>query len=210
MTTGKKITIGAVIVIVVLVVAVAIAVPLLLDVDRYRPEVVQHIRAETGKPAAIGHLSLTVFPTLSVRVDDLALGNPAGFPEGAFLRVRSISAQLDAGALWNREVLIKSLQLNDPVINLLSDVRGRWNFENAPEAKARKVSAGQDKPMFTLGVIAKLAIEGAQVTATNLLPSGRPGPAFFQARGVSSQLEQVHLNAFAGSASAWPSRPPIL
>jgi len=201
MTTGKKIALGVVIFFLVLVAGLAIVVPMLLDVDRYRPQVAQHIEAQTGKPASIGHLGLTVFPTLAIRVDNLSLGNPAGFPQGTFLEVRRVTVALDAAALWNREILIRSLDLDRPTLNLLSDVRGRWNFENPPQARAARTTAA-DKPPFTLGVIAKVSINRADFAAANLLPSGRPGPTFFEARGLSTELEHVDLNAFAGSSSA--------
>jgi len=166
MSKGKKIAVGVVIGVLIIVIAVAVAIPLLLNVDRYRPTIVEQIRQETGKAAEIGHLSLTVFPTLAVRVDNFALGNPGGFPEGALLKVRTINGQLDAGALWNRAIVIKALTLDEPVINLVSDAHGRWNFENTPQAKTLHEgqgsaweggeSGGQDKTSFTLGVIGKL------------------------------------------------------
>lgn len=201
MTTGKKVALGVLVFFLLLVVGFAIAVPMLLDVDRYRPLVAQHIEAQTGKPASIGRLALTFLPTLAIRVDDFSLGNPAGFPPGAFLKVRRVNVALDVGALWNRQILIKSLELDRPSLNLLSDVRGRWNFENPPNRRAGK-TATTDKPPFTLGVISKVSINGAELAAANLLPSGRLGPAFFEARGLSTGLEPVDLNAFAGSSSA--------
>lgn len=207
MTIGKKIALGMLIFLIVLLAGLAIVVPLLLDVDRYRPQVAAHIQDETGKPVEIGRLALSLFPTLAIRVDDLALGNPAGFPKGDFLKVHRIKAELDAGALWDRQILIKSLLLDQPDLNLLSDVRGRWNFENRPKAADPKPASGQEKPLFFLGVISKVSIEGAQLAAANLLPSGRPGPTFFEARGVSTGLEQVDLNAFAASGSAYLNVP---
>jgi uncharacterized protein involved in outer membrane biogenesis len=209
MSTGKKIALGIVIFFALLLVGLAIVVRLLLDVDRYRAQVVALLRDETGKPAQIGRLALTLFPTLALRVDDFALGNPAGFPEGNFLKVHRIRAELDVGALWDRQILIKSLQLDQPLLNLLSDPRGRWNFENAPKPRSLKTASEQDKPLFSLDVISRVYIEGAQLTAANVLPSGRPGPAFFAARGLSGQLQHVDLNALAGSSSAAPAPETI-
>ncbi len=202
MTTGKKFALGVVIFFGLLMLALIIIVPLLIDVDRYRPQVVAHIREETGKPAEIGHLALSLFPRVSIRVDDFALGNPAGFPEGHLIKVHRISVQLDASALWDRQILIKSLELDEPVVSLLSDVRGRWNFENPPQAKALKEASRADPPLFTLGVISNVSIGGGQLAASNLLPSGRPGPNFFEGRNVSIRLQHVDLNAFAGATSA--------
>lgn len=142
MSTGKKITLGVFVFLFIVLVAVVIIVPLMFDLDRYRPQVVATIRQETGKPAQIGHLALTIFPRVSIRVDDLALGNPVGFPKGDFVTARRIYAVVDAFALWDRKVVIHSLELNDPAINLLSDIRGKWNFESASPAKA----AADSKP----------------------------------------------------------------
>lgn len=201
MRTLKKILIGLIILIALVVVAAAITLPLLLDVNRYRPEVAAHIREETGKPAEIGRLALSVFPALAIRVDDFRLGNPAGFPQGDFLKVRRVDVELDALALWDRRIVIRSLAFDAPVIRLLSDVRGRWNFESESHAGARNTPPRRDKPLFSLGVIARVSIDGAKLEAANLLASGRPGPTFFEARGVSIQLTQVDLNAFTASAS---------
>jgi uncharacterized protein involved in outer membrane biogenesis len=208
MSKGKKIALGVVLFFVILVITLAIAVPLLIDIDRYRPQVAVHIQEETGKPVEIGRLALTVFPTLSIRVDEFALGNPEGFPKGYLVKARRIYAVVDARALWDRRVVIKSLELDQPVISLLSDVRGKWNFENSGKKSASKSSA--DEPSsFTLGVISKASIKDGTLAAANLLASGRPGPTYFDARAVSLDLEQVDLNAFVTSASATPgSRPP--
>jgi AsmA protein len=207
MSTGKKIALGLVAVIVVLVAAAVIVVPMLMDVDRYRPQVIAHIQEETGKPAEIRKLTLTIFPTLSIRVDDFALGNPPGFPEGYLLKTKRIYAVVDRDALWDRRVIITSLELNQPVITLLSDVRGRWNFENP--AKAQKVSkpAANDPSSFTLGVISKVSVAGGEMKAANLLASGRPGPTFFEARSVSLDLEQVDLNAFIAATTVTRGGP---
>ena len=202
MSKGKKIVLGIAIFIAVVVIALAVAIPLLIDIDRYRPQVIAHIQEETGKPAEIGKLSLTIFPTLTIRVDDFALGNPPGFPKGYLMKTRRISVVVDRDALWDRKVIIKSLELEHPVISLLSDIRGKWNFENPPNPKTATPAAASDPSSFTLGVISKVGISDADLTAANLLASGRPGPNFFEARGVAIDLEDVDVNAFVGTTAA--------
>ncbi len=211
MSKGKKIGLGILIVLVLFIIGLAVAIPLLIDIDRYRPQVIAHIQEETGKPAEIGKLALTIFPTLSIRVDDFALGNPPGFPKGYLVKTRRIYAVVDRGALWNRQVIIKSLELDEPVIRLLSDVRGKWNFENPPAAKKTAKPADDSPSSFSLGVIDKVSIKDGDLAAANLLASGKPGPDFFAARGVALDLEDVDINAFIASASAsLPSGPEAL
>ena len=99
MSTRKKVILGILIFLAVTLVAVVVIVPLLFDVDRYRAQVELLIEEQTGKPAEIGHLALTVFPSLSIRVDDFALRNPSGFPQGYFVKAQRIYAVVDAGGL---------------------------------------------------------------------------------------------------------------
>ena len=208
MSTRKKVILGILIFLVVTLVALVVIVPLLFDVDRYRPQVASLIEEQTGKPAEIGHLALTVFPSLSIRVDDFALRNPSGFPQGYFVKAQRIYAVVDAGGLWDHQVVIKSLDLDTPAISLLSDLKGNWNFQSKPSsAKAAPDPPGQ-KPLFTLGAISNVKITKGKLSVANLLPSGGSGPVFFEADGVSSQLRQVDLNAFTESASVHPDAVP--
>jgi len=178
-----------------------VIVPLIFDVDRYRPQVASLIEEQTGKPAEIGHLALTLIPSLSIRVDDFALRNPSGFPRGYFLKARRIYAVVDAGGLWHHQVVIKSLDLDAPAISLLSDGKGNWNFQSSPSSAETAPDPPGQKPLFTLGAIANVKITKGQLSVASLLPSGQPGQVFVEADGVSSQLRQVDLNAFTQSAS---------
>lgn len=205
MSTRKKVVLGIIIFLVVTLVALVVIVPLLFDVDRYRPQVAALIEKQTGKPVDIGHLALTVFPSLSIRVDDFTLRNPAGFPQGNFVKAERIYALVDAGGLWRHQVVIKSLDLDAPAISLLSDLRGNWNFENKPSSTKTAPDPPGEKPLFTLGVISNVKINQGTLSVANLMPSGQPGPVFFEADGVSSQLRQVDLNAFTESASVRPA-----
>jgi uncharacterized protein involved in outer membrane biogenesis len=182
------------IVIASLFVVAGLLVPVLLNPDRYRPRVISYLQARTGKPVEIGHLSLALYPHVAIRVDDFGMKNPAEFPSDYFLKVGRIDAKLDARALLHRQVVIKSLVLQDPLINLVSDPDGPWNFEN-PGSK-------ESWQGFPLGVIGRIEIKGGQLIASNLLPSDAPGPIFFEANNVSSMLEQVDLGAFTRPSSS--------
>jgi uncharacterized protein involved in outer membrane biogenesis len=115
---------------------------------------------------------------------------------------------VDAGGLWDHQVVIKSLDLDTPAISLLSDLKGNWNFQSKPSsAKAAADPPGQ-KPLFTLGAISNVKITKGKLSVATLLPSGGSGPVFFEADGVSSQLRQVDLNAFTESASVHPHAVP--
>jgi len=211
MTKRRKIALVVVLVVVVLLVGIAILVPLLVNVDRYRPQVAAQIEQATGKPTQIGHLALTIFPRLSIRADDFALGNSPPYPSGPLVKARRIYAVFNARALWNRQIVITSLELDDPDIRLLSDGRGHWNFESATKPKAVKNTALATTPSFSLGIISKILIKGGQIAAAKLNPAGHAEPSFFEAKGVSADLQEINLNAFIPSSTPTPtSFPPSI
>jgi len=167
-----------------LLLAIIFVVAALIRVDRYRPEVISYLQEKTGKQIEIGRLGLTFFP-LSIRIDDFGVKNPPLFPSGYIVKVTRIDAELSVDALLHRQVVIKSLVLEDPILNLTSDPDGPWNFEN-PQAKVPGNT-------LALGVISNVQIKRGQLIASNLLPSDAAGPIFFEAHEISGEMEQVNL-----------------
>jgi len=176
-----------------LLLALIFVPPALIRVDRYRPQVISYLQEKTGKQVEIGRLSLTFFP-LSIHIDDFGVRNPPIFPRGYVVQVARIDAELSLGALLHRQVVIKSLVLQDPVLNMTSDPDGPWNFEN-PQAQASQNT-------FPLGVISSVQIRRGQLIASNLLPSDAAGPIFFQAHEISCDLEQVNLMGIINPSSS--------
>jgi uncharacterized protein involved in outer membrane biogenesis len=197
MSKGKKLALGLVIVVLVIVVGLAIMIPLLVDVDRYRPQVAAQIQEQTGKPAQIGKLALTIFPQVAIRVDDFSLSNPPGFPPGSFVKAQRIYAVVDGSALMHRQVVIKSLELDAPNIRLLSDIHGKWNFEGPKKPAMPNPPPSDDKSSFSLGVISKVSVKHGEVMAANLLASGATGPSLMEVHGAALDLEDVSLNALS-------------
>ena len=176
-----------------LLVVFVFAIPVLINGDRYRAKAIFYLEGSTGKKVEIGRLAVTFFPSLAIHVDNLGIKNPSLFPPGYILKVARIDAQLDPWALLHRQIVIRSLVLEQPVINLLSDPDGPWNFEN-PGAKRGPNS-------FLIGVISLVQIKRGHLSASNLLPSDAAGPVFFEAHEVSSELENVDADAIADPAS---------
>ncbi|HVS87415.1 MAG TPA: AsmA family protein [Candidatus Acidoferrum sp.] len=167
--------------------------PALIKVDRYRPQVISYLQEKTGKQVEIGRLALTLFP-LSIHIDDFGVKNPPLFPPGYIVKVARIDAEFNVGALLHRQVAIKSLVLEDAVMNMTSDPDGPWNFEN-PQAKVSQST-------FPLGVISRVQIKRGQLIASNLLPSDAAGPVFFEAHDISGELEQVNLIGIINPSSS--------
>ena len=177
----------------ILLAALLFLLPALINVDRYRGQVISYLQQKTGKQIEIGRLGLSFSP-LSIRVDGFGVKNPSLFPAGYIVHVARIDAGIDASALLHRKVVIKSLVLDAPVIHLISDPDGPWNFENPQATSSQK--------LFPLEPIARVQIKRGEVIASNLLPSDAPGPVLFEAHDISSELANVNLEAIINPSSS--------
>jgi uncharacterized protein involved in outer membrane biogenesis len=177
----------------ILLLALIFLVPTVLNVDRYRPQVISYLQEKTGKEIEIGRLALTFFP-VTLHIDHIGVKNPPMFPAGYVIQVVRIDAEFSVGALLHRQVIIKSLVLEDPVLNLTSDPDGPWNFEN-PQSKISATA-------LPLGSISSVKIRRGLVIASNLLASDKAGPVFFEAHDISCELEQVNLVGISNPSSS--------
>jgi uncharacterized protein involved in outer membrane biogenesis len=177
----------------ILLLGLIFVLPALINVDRYRPQVVSYLQEKTGKQVEIGRLTLTSFP-VAIHIEHFGVKNPPIFPSGYVAQVARIDAELSVGALLHRQVVIKSLVLEDPVLNMTSDPDGPWNFEN-PQAQVPQKA-------FPLGVISRVQIRRGQLIASNLLPSDAAGPIFFEAHEISCDLDQVNLLGIINPSSS--------
>ena len=177
----------------ILLLALILVVPAVINVDRYRPQLISYLQEKTGKQVEIGRLALTFFP-VTIHIDHIGVRNPPIFPAGYVLQVARIDAELGLGALLHRQLAIKSLVVEDAVLNLTSDPDGPWNFEN-PQAQASQNT-------LPLGVISRVQIERGQLIASNLLPSDAAGPIFFEAHDIFCDLDQVNLMGIINPTSS--------
>ena len=90
-TTGLIVGASAAIFLAVLI----FVIPALINVDRYRPQVIAYLQQKTGKQVEIGRLSLSFSP-LSIHVEGFGAKNSSLFPPGYIVKIAKIDAGLDA------------------------------------------------------------------------------------------------------------------
>ncbi len=179
----------------VIVLALAAGWYALHDPDRYIPRITAYLQQQTGLQVRIRHVQAHLFPTFGVRVYDLEIGNPKPFPAGDLLKVPSLDATIRKLPLLGGRIAIQSLVLHKPVIDVISDPDGLWNYQNPASGKQAPVH-------FPTGVIADLRIEDGVLQGSNLIdPSDKPGPVVVELRDFSAQLKQIHFHPRSGSGS---------
>ena len=187
MTTRRKIILRTIAAIFGVLFFAVLLAPLWFNLDHYRPQIISYFEQTTGKKVEIERVSLKLLPRPTVHFVSFGVKSPPLFPPSYILKVPSADAVLDFWALLHRKIVIKSVTLDQPQINIISDPDGPWNFENP--------ASPNSKNLFPLGIIDKVTISRGQLIASNLLPSDAQGPIFFEAYDVSSELDRVDLAA---------------
>src|SRR5579872_349324 len=111
----------------------------LLSPDRYRSQVISYLEAKTGHQIEIGHLAVA-WRSASIELYDFGVRNPEPFPSEYVFRARRVEAHIKVAPLFRRRIVVRSVVLQDPIINVISDPDGLWNFEN-PHARNSAVSS---------------------------------------------------------------------
>ena len=158
-----------VLVAVALLIVVALIAPYFLDVDSYRPLIGATVKKRTGRDLTIGKIRAKFLPSAGFEIDDVHLSNPAGFPQSDFLSVEKLTGSLAWGPLLHKEIQINSIELVKPKVTLLTDARGRTNYDFS---NARADSTGGESS-FSLGGIGKIVLTGAAISMGQVIGRGQ-------------------------------------
>lgn len=140
---------GLVLAVVLLVVAAAIILPMVIDPNDYKGEIVDQVKAQTGRDLKIaGDLKLSVFPWLGVEIGGLELSNAKGFGDEPFAVVRSAAVRVKLMPLLSRQLEVDTVGLNGLVLNLAKSKSGASNWDDLAKGGA---PAEDDKPAAGAG-----------------------------------------------------------
>ncbi|MEM8743110.1 MAG: AsmA family protein, partial [Pseudomonadota bacterium] len=150
-TRGLRLALRAAVVLVMLAVLGVAALAFLVPEDTIREQATSLVKQKTGRNLTIGgDISLALFPNIGVKLGDVQVSNPPGMKAGDTLRVGTLTVDLKLLPLISRRVEVNRIILNEPVFNLLSDSKGRknWDFEKKTAAAGDSRVPQQGKPTF--------------------------------------------------------------
>ena len=134
----RKLLIGLAVLVVVLVAAVLV-VPGFIDWNGYKPEIQAAARDATGRELKLnGDISLSVLPSPSLSVENVAFANIAGGSAADMVTLDSLRVHLALVPLLTGKVHVTSVTLVKPTIVLerLADGRANWELAGAGQGAA--------------------------------------------------------------------------
>ena len=175
--------------VIVLVLAV-VAAPFLIPVDSYRPVLTWAIERATGRDVTIDKLQFYLVPATRIRVVNLHMRNPAGFPPGDALVAKSVDLGLDPRALLSRRLDITYISPSGVEINVLRDADGHTNFS---AVRSTTTQARMLTPNFSVDRIGAVDVRDARISLVDVAGSV-PTPVF-ALNGVSGTVSAIDPHA---------------
>ena len=143
MTKTIKYIIGIVTVIIILL----LVTPFFISLDSYKKIIALQVKEHSGRELKIdGPISLDILPVPQIKLAQLNLSSLPQAKTSNFLEAEMVSAKLALFPLLKGKIVISSLELKKPVINLekLKNGKGTWEFQSAEVAdRSASVSVTQ-------------------------------------------------------------------
>jgi AsmA protein len=114
----------------ILMIVTVILVPILVNMQKYVPEIERQVSETTGRTFSLGpDLGVSFFPWLSISFSDMKIGNPPGFMSDEFIKVRTFEAKIKVLPLLQKKIEISRFVMGGLSVNLEKNPSGQVNWQ---------------------------------------------------------------------------------
>jgi uncharacterized protein involved in outer membrane biogenesis len=216
-----------------LIVVVLAALWLLLDVNRYRPQIQTKVEEQLQRKVTLGNMKLGFFP-VRFTVQDVTIAEDPSFTSSfPFTQAKQLDIRVSLMPLLSGNVQINSIDLQEPSVELIRNGKGVWNFASlakgtapgAPNPAPDTAPASKPSSGFSLG---RLSIRGGKIAMTDLLKNqprmvyepiditlldyaeGRPFSFDITAHVPGEGSQEIHIKGTGGPLpEAGPAAMPL-
>jgi AsmA protein len=161
----KKLIIATAGTLAALLVVAGVVLSLLIDIDRFRPQLARAMSAAIGRSVTVGHISLSLLSASAV-VQDLSIADDPEFGSTPFLTARKVRIGIVLRPLiTGRHLQIDSLRIEQPRVTLRRSRGGTWNFASLGVPSAPADAPSTSSPL-TLSIDRLAISEGTVAVAT--------------------------------------------
>lgn len=166
----RTIVIGLSVVLVIL--GTLATLPFVIDIDKYRPEILSLVNSKLNGRLSLGRLRLSLWGKIAVGVEKAELVDENN---RTVLSVGHFDLAVSPLSLIKRSPSVR-VEMNNPVISVHRDKTGLWNLaslvkrraqEKQPEEKVEQPSQNQEPPDWIKKAQLSLAIEEAEIKVSD-------------------------------------------
>ena len=118
-------------------------------VNKNKGVVISKIENSLDRKVEVGEIGVSIFGGLGLSLDNFKVEDDKAFSDGNFVEASQLIVNVKFLPLLKRDFQIKKFTLDDPVINLIRDKNGTYNFSSLiKESKKETKEEGKEASYF--------------------------------------------------------------
>jgi uncharacterized protein involved in outer membrane biogenesis len=115
-------------------------------IARNRDFLIGQAQQALGRRISVGEIEATLFTGLGVRLKNFAMADDPAYSTGEFVRAKDLQVSLRFWPLLRKEFQVKSMVLHEPVIQIIRDANGEFNFSTIGKKPKEPKPAREKEP----------------------------------------------------------------
>ena len=140
----KRILIIVLSVVLGLFVCAAVA-PFIIDLNKHKGKIIELAKPYLAREFDFSGIKLTIVKGLGVEIDGLRIAENPEFGGGDFLSMGRLRVKLKLLPLLRKEIQIKEVVLDKPVVQLIKNAKGEFNFNDLMGSKNGRKESNEGK-----------------------------------------------------------------
>ncbi|HEX9444762.1 MAG TPA: AsmA family protein [Candidatus Binatia bacterium] len=155
-------------------------------INRNKAYLLAKAQESLGRQLGVGDIALTLWGGIGVRLKQFSLSDDPAFSKEPFVRAADLQVNMKLLPLLRKELQVRNLVLHEPVINVIRDKSGQFNFSTIGGAKEKREKEKVEREKKEKAAGAPPALEVALVDV-----DGGEIHYLDNARGVDFRATQV-------------------
>ncbi|HEX9788307.1 MAG TPA: AsmA family protein, partial [Candidatus Binatia bacterium] len=136
---------GAVLIALFIVVVVALVLNVNSLIARNKDYLIGQAEQALGRDISVREVEATLFSGIGVRLTDFTMADDRAFSSEEFVRAKDLQVNLKFGPLLRKEFEVKRIILHDPIIRVIRNKAGDFNFSTIGKDKDKKAAEKEKK-----------------------------------------------------------------
>lgn len=150
----RKLAIVAIIVVILVAVVAFALLNLNRLVNRNREYILAQAEQALGRKVAVQDIGVTLWGGIGVRLTDFALADDPAFSSRDFIRADNLQVNVEFLPLLRKELRVKRLILREPVISVIRNKQGTFNFASlGGPGRAKEAPKAEEAPPARPGTL---------------------------------------------------------
>ena len=141
----KWLGVAGIAVLAIVIVAVIALANLNSLINSHKDYLLARAQESLGRNMSVGEITLTLWGGIGVRLKQFALSDDPAFSKDPFVSAADLQVNVKLLPLLRKELEIRNVVLHKPVINVVRDKSGQFNFASIGGEKEKKEKAAKEK-----------------------------------------------------------------